>query len=90
MKANDIWASVSDVCSAPRKTRNAGFRVRQLQCMRAFQAGHSWYGAYWYPEPELRRPGAIYRTLSRLILLLQRWPKSQPSVPLAEPELVSR
>jgi hypothetical protein len=90
MKANDIWAPASDECPAPRKTRNAGIRVRQLECMRAFQTGHSWYEAYWYPEPQLRRPGTINRTLSKLVLLLQRWPKSLPSEPMAEPELASR
>jgi hypothetical protein len=28
------------------KTSDVGFRIRQLECMRAFQSGLSWYDAY--------------------------------------------
>ena len=54
------------------RTGEVGVWTRQLECMRAFQSGRSWYEAYWYPEPQPQHPGIASRALSTLVLLLER------------------
>jgi len=90
MKTNDISAPASDGRPVAGKTSNVGIRTRQLECMRAFQAGHSWYEAYWYPQPRPRRPGIVSQTLSMLVVFLERWATPRPAERIAEPRLLSR
>ncbi len=42
---------------------DAGLRARQLEAMRAFQSGTSWYDAYWYPES---RSGKFLSRMNRM------------------------
>jgi hypothetical protein len=44
--------------------------TRQRQCMRAFQTDGSWYQAYWYPEPQRRRPRVVGRAFPTLLASL--------------------
>ena len=43
-----------------------------LECPRAFQTDPSWYEAYWYREPEPRRPNLISRSIATLTAAFQR------------------
>ena len=86
MKTNDISAPASDGRPVAGKTSNVGIRTRQLECMRAFQAGHSWYEAYWYPQPRPRRR----QTLSMLVAFLEGLATPRPAERIVELKLLSR
>jgi hypothetical protein len=90
MKTKGVKASVYSGSSATSPTSDVGFRTRQLEGMRAFQAGRSWYDAYWYPEPQARRPAAISRALSILGALWASWAAGREAERLGEPTLALR
>jgi hypothetical protein len=46
----------------------------RLECPRAFHTDRSWYNAYWYSQPALRRPGLFSRGVARLVVAFQRRP----------------
>ena len=69
---------------------DAGFRTRQLEAMRTFQAGGSWYDAYWYPEHCPHRAAATSRAPSMLRMVWNSWPALRPSERMVEPRLVLR
>jgi hypothetical protein len=90
VKTNDIYAPASDGSPVEWSTSDVGIRTRQLECMRAFQTGRSWYEAYWFPEPQPRRPGIVSRTLATLVLLFESRATPQPAERITEPRLVIR
>ena len=69
---------------------DAGLRTRQLEAMRAFQSGTSWYDAYWYPEHRPQRAAAFSRTPSMLRMVRNSWAALRPSERMLEPTLVLR
>jgi len=83
MKTNDFGAPALDGSPV---AGNVGIRTRQLECMRAFQAGHSWYEAYWYPQPRPRRR----QTLSMLVAFLEGLATPRPAERIVELKLLSR
>lgn len=66
---------------------DAAFRTRQLEAMRAFQRGASWYDAYWYPEYRPPRAAAIGRVRSTLSMIWNSWATPRLSERMAEPAL---
>ena len=85
MKTNDISAPASDGSPVAGRTSNVGIRTRQLECMRAFQSGRSWYEAYWDPDPQPRRSDTVSQTRSTLVVLLERWARPRPAERMPEP-----
>ena len=69
---------------------DAGLRARQLEAMRAFQAGASWYDAYWYPEHRPQRAAAVSRAPSMLRMVWTNWAALRPPERVVEPTLVLR
>lgn len=69
---------------------DAGLRTRQLEAMRAFQAGASWYDAYWYPEHRPQPADAVSRTPSMLRTFWNSWAALGRSERMVEPTLVLR
>ena len=67
---------------------DAGLRARQLEAMRAFQSGTSWYDAYWYPEHRPQRAAAFSRAPSMLRMVWNSWAALRPSERMLEPTLV--